>query len=53
MAQDGVGGSGSVTITSFGAVGGRIEGTFSAVVDDGASGTLNIIDGTFSVVGEY
>ena len=51
-AVNGVAGSGSVTITSFGAVGGRIEGTFFAVVDDGASTTLDIISGTFSVVRE-
>ena len=48
----GVVGSGEVTITSFGAVGGRIEGTFFAVVDDGASATLDIISGTFDVVRE-
>ena len=51
-AINGLVGSGSVTITSFGAVGGRIEGTFFAVVDDGASTTLDIISGTFSVVRE-
>ncbi len=48
----GIAGSGSVTITSFGAVGERIEGTFFAVVDDGASGTLDITFGTFSVLRE-
>ncbi|MHC4248120.1 MAG: hypothetical protein ACYS9X_03240 [Planctomycetota bacterium] len=49
-AVNGVAGSGTLTITSFGAVGGRIEGTFSAIVDDGGSTTLDIISGTFSVV---
>ncbi len=51
-AINGLAGSGSVTITSYGAVGGLIEGTFFAVVDDGASTTLDIISGTFSVVRE-
>jgi hypothetical protein len=41
----------SITITAYGAVGERIEGTFTTNLEvDGGIGTLQITDGEFSVI---
>jgi hypothetical protein len=44
------GGSVSITVTKYGAVGDKIEGTFSGTLkDSGGSGTLTLMNGKFSV----
>ena len=37
----------TITVDSYGPVGGQITGTFSGVVDDGMGGTIAITNGTF------